>query len=109
MPTDIRVAITCADHPKTIKLMRRLGDGSFWNLIKFWCFVAANKPSGDISCLDSEDIEIGAGWAGEHDTFYKALLDLKFIVKKMIHLWSMAGKTIKRSHCKVGKEIKCSN
>jgi hypothetical protein len=90
---DIRIAITCPDHPKAKKLMRRLGDKAFWNLIKFWCFVALNKPSGDISCCDIEDIEIGAAWEGEEGLFFSTMVDLGFIEVKgksvFVHDWDI--------------------
>lgn len=91
MNTDIRIAITCTDHPKTKKLIRRLGYESFWCLVKFWSFVAVNKPDGDISCYDSEDIEIGSGWDNEEGVFYNALVDLGFVDErennKTVHDW----------------------
>ena len=91
MNKDFRVEITIATHYKTKKLMRKLGDRSFYNLIRLWAFAAANKPNGDLSGMDEEDIEIAADWNGECSIFTLALLELKFIDKKdniySIHNW----------------------
>ncbi len=91
MNSDIRVAVTCPDHPKVKKLMRRHGDIAFWNLIKFWSFIAINKPQGDLSGYDIDDLEIGAGWSGEPGVFYQSLVELRFVDvidgKTYIHDW----------------------
>ena len=79
MNTDFRIAVSLTEHPKTKKLMRRCGDIAFYNLLKFWSFVAQNKPDGNLLGLDCDDIEIASGWSGECSEFYKALLDLRFI------------------------------
>lgn len=79
MNKDFRVAVSLPSHPKALKLMRRCGDISFYNLVKFWAFVAQNRPTGDLAGLDCDDVEIAAGWNGQCSAFYQALLDLKFI------------------------------
>jgi len=71
--------------------MRRLGDRSFFNLVSLWSFVAMNKPDGNLSELDAEDIEIAADWEGDGGLFFKTLIELKFIDKSddgvFIHDW----------------------
>jgi hypothetical protein len=79
MNKDFRVTITMADHPKTIKLMRRLGDRSFWCLVKLWSFTAANKPDGVLTGLDAEDIEIASRWEGESGKFVDELVSLGWL------------------------------
>jgi hypothetical protein len=81
MNKDFRVAITIATHCKTKKLMRRLGDRSFYNLVRLWAYAAANKPNGKLIDMNEEDIEIAADWNGECSKFTLALLELKFIEK----------------------------
>lgn len=76
MNTDFRISVSATSHPKILKLMRRCGDIAFFNLIKLWTFVAQNKPDGDLTGMDVDDIEIAAGWNGECSMFYQALLDL---------------------------------
>jgi hypothetical protein len=75
MNTDIRVLVTLPTHPKTIKLMRKYGDRSFYCLIRLWSYVAQNKPSGVLGGWDDDDIEIAADWQGEQGLFIKALID----------------------------------
>ncbi len=92
MNTDFRISVTIATHHKTIKLMRRLDDRSFYNLVRLWAYAAANKPDGDLKCMDSEDIEIAADWMGENGLFTKTLVDLRFLNNEdgryNIHNWS---------------------
>jgi hypothetical protein len=88
---DFRVAVSLPTHPKSIKLMRRCGDRAFYCLIRFWAYVAQNRPAGDLSGLDADDIEIAAGWTGQCSELYQALLELRFIEKTesglMVHDW----------------------
>ena len=79
MNKDIRIAVTLPTHPKTIKLMRRLGDGAFYNLIRLWTWVAQNKPEGNLSGMTYEDLNIASGWNGEDKVFIKTLHELKFL------------------------------
>ena len=91
MNKDFRVSITIATHHKTKKLMRRLGDRSFYNLIRLWAYTAANKPDGKLLGMTEEDIEIACDWNGQCSKFVLALLELKFITKQdgvyFIHDW----------------------
>ena len=79
MNTDFRIRVSLPGHPKALKLMRRCGDIAFYNLVKFWAYVAQNKPSGVLKGLDLEDIEIASGWNGQCYEYAQALLDLCFI------------------------------
>ena len=79
MNRDFRVSVTLATHPKTKKLMRQLGDRAFYNLIRFWTFVAQNSPDGCLDGYDIDDIEIAADWQGEPGVFFQALVDRRFI------------------------------
>jgi len=79
MNKDIRVSVTLPTHPKTIKLMRRLGDRAFYCLIRLWTFVGQNKPDGILNNMDSEDIEIAADWQGSPGEFVETLIDIKFL------------------------------
>ena len=91
MNTDFRVSVSLPTHPKALKLMRRLGDRSFYCLIRFWSFVAQNRPDGDITGLDTDDIEIACDWQGDAGSMHRALLDLCFIEcigdKVLVHDW----------------------
>jgi hypothetical protein len=79
MNKDIRVSVTLPTHPKTVKLMRLLGDRAFYNLIRFWLYVAQVKPDGDITGMVAEDIEIASDWQGKPGAFLDALLSLRFV------------------------------
>lgn len=91
MNKDFRVSVTLPTHHKTTKLMRRLGDRSFYCLIRLWAYVAANKPNGDLSGMDAEDIEIAADWQGGEGKFVETLIDIRFLEFKdgvfCLHDW----------------------
>jgi uncharacterized phage protein (TIGR02220 family) len=91
MNSDFRIAVSLPTHPKALKLMRRCGDVAFYNLVRFWSFVAQNKPTGDLGDMDLEDIEIASGWNGQCSEYAQALLELRFIEKTefgyRVHDW----------------------
>lgn len=60
--SDIRLSVDFFQHPKTIKLERRLGMEGVKALLSLWMWAAQNRPDGVLSGLDPEDIEIAAGW-----------------------------------------------
>ena len=81
MNTDFRVAVSFTQHPKTKKLIRKLGYKAFYSLINLWSFVSMNKPDGIMTNMDVDDIEIASDWNGECSKFVLALLEHKFIDK----------------------------
>ena len=91
MNTDFRISVSLPGHPKALKLMRRCGDRAFYCLIRFWAFVAQNRPNGDLTGLDIDDIEIAADWTGDATSMYQAMLDLCLIEKVgdklLVHDW----------------------
>lgn len=91
MNKDFRVSVTLPTHPKTLKLMKKLGDRAFYSLIRLWAFVSTNKPNGDLSGYDIDDIEIAADWTGDDGLFVNTLVDLKFLEKQddgyHVHDW----------------------
>ena len=64
MNTDIRIDGEFLDHPKTQKLIRRLGLEGLFSLQALWIWCAKNRPDGDLSGMDDEDIAIAARWTG---------------------------------------------
>lgn len=92
MSTDIRINTSFLQHPKTIKLRKRLGDGAVLSMLSLWCFVAQNRPEGALLGMDEEDIEISAQWLGENGMFVDTLIDLQWLDKKdgvyHIHDWA---------------------
>lgn len=77
MNKDIRLLTTFPRHPKTIKLKRLLGT---WEpIIILWLWVAENRPNGNLSGMDIEDIAIAADWDQDPNTLIDALLSVRFL------------------------------
>ena len=87
MPDDFRVAVDVADHPKTVKMTNRLGEGSFLSLLRLWGFTAKYRPKGVLQGMNIEDIEIAAKWTGETGRFVAVLLEVKFLDKLKNNLY----------------------
>ena len=79
MNTDIRIAINVLQHPKIIKLQKRLGADAVICLIRLWCWVACNRATGHLLNLESEDIELAAQWEGEQGQLTETLLELHLL------------------------------
>ena len=77
--TDARISAGLPEHPKTKKLIRKLGQAAAWNLVRLILWAAANRSDGDLSNLSAEDIEIASDWAGDDGEFVEALVDLRFL------------------------------
>lgn len=76
---DIRVLVSLPDHPKTKRLIRRLGPGAGWFLIRLWLWARDNRPSGDLTGMTSEDIELAIDWNGENDAFVNELVSVRLL------------------------------
>jgi len=76
---DIRIAITFPNHPKTIKLRRKIGHKGVDCLLKLWCFCGEYRPKGDMSNMSDEDVAIAAGWDEDPKVFIAALLEVGYI------------------------------
>ena len=92
MNADFRVSTTVFENLKIRKLKRRLGAGGLLALFQLWAYVATQRPDGNLSGMDANDIEEVANWDGEQGAFYCALVDLKFIDEAesdycVIHDW----------------------
>lgn len=79
MNKDFRLSVGFINHPKTVKLRRRIGSDGVLSLIQLFGFTAQNKPDGRLSGMSDEDIGIAAAWAGEPAVFLSALLECGFI------------------------------
>ena len=79
MSLDIRLSVEFWDHPKTVKLERRLGFEGVKSLLVLWTWCRANRPDGDLSGLDAEDIEIVSRWNNDCGTFVNELLTLRWL------------------------------
>ena len=92
MNTDIRLSVDFWSHPKTIKLKRKLGLEGPVSLQILWSWAAKNRPEGDLSDMDDEDIEIAADWDGEEGKFVSTLVDLRWLDRTdtgyVLHEWA---------------------
>lgn len=70
MNTDIRLSCGFWSHPKTKRLVKRLGLEGVRSLQILWAWAAQERPSGCLSGMDSEDIELAADWSGEDGKFF---------------------------------------
>ncbi|MEI2806910.1 MAG: hypothetical protein V9G18_13505 [Albidovulum sp.] len=102
MNADIRISVGFPDHPKTVKLDRRLGFQGVRSLLALWTWAAQNRPDGDLGGangrstavrrpLDEEDIEIAARWPGEPGLFVATLVALGWLDRTergyLLHEW----------------------
>lgn len=89
---DIRLHTDFLNHPKTVKLKKRLGADGVLSLISLWLWCAGAKPDGKLDGLDVEDIEIAAGWTGENGKFFAELVSLAWIDETetgyTLHAWT---------------------
>lgn len=90
--SDARISTGLPSHPKTRKLIRRLGPASGWSLVCLFLWTASNRHDGDLSGLSGEDIELAADWAGDPGVFIAALCEVRFLDGKdgayTVHDWS---------------------
>ena len=73
MPTDFRIEVGFIDHPKTVKLERRMGFNAVKCLLRLWGWAAENRPKGVLYGMSLEDIEIACRWDGEPGTLISTM------------------------------------
>lgn len=92
MTTDARISIGLPSHPKTKKLIRRLGDGGAWRLTCLILWAAANRTDGDLIGMTAEDIELAVDWTGELGVLVSTLREVGFLEgtegEYKIHDWA---------------------
>jgi hypothetical protein len=90
MAQDMRISVDFLDHPKVVKLERRLGFDGVKSLLRLWGWCAASRPTGEVG--DAEDLEIAARWFGKAGDLAECLLTLGLIEKTeggfAIHQWA---------------------
>jgi len=79
MNSDIRLSVGFFDHHKTKKLERQLGYEGVIALMRLWLWTAQNRPSGVLSGMDEDDIELVARWNGVQGAFNAAATTVKFL------------------------------
>lgn len=77
--SDTRIKNSLPAHPKCRRLIRRHGQAAGWNLICLFLFTTQNRPNGDLSGMDNEEIEIAADWLGEPNAFVNVLVEIGFL------------------------------
>jgi hypothetical protein len=91
MNVDIRLSLGFFDHPKTMKLAKRCGMEAVICLQRLWMWAAEQRPSGVLTGMDEEDIELAAKWTGEEGKFVRTLIDLHWLDEKdeqfILHGW----------------------
>lgn len=92
MSTDARLSTGLPGHPKTKKLVRRLGPAAGWSLVCLILWARANRPDGDLEGMTAEDIELAADWAGDNDALVRELASVGFLDGSegayQLHDWS---------------------
>lgn len=94
MSVDIRIDDGFLDHLKTQKLIRRMGLEGLFSLQALWLWCARNRPDGDLSGMDDEDIAIAARWKGNagDEAFVGTLAALRWLDKTetgyALHDWA---------------------
>ena len=91
MATDARIKTGLPSHPKTKKLVRRLGGDAGWRLVCLFLWAAAHRSDGDLSGMTDEDVELAVDWGGEEGAFVRTLVEVGFLDgeegARTIHDW----------------------
>lgn len=91
MATDARLSVGLAAHPKTKKLIRRIGGDGAWRLVCLFLWCAANRSDGNLAGMSDEDIELAVDWGGDDGAFVAALSSVGFLdgdeFSRSIHDW----------------------
>lgn len=72
---DIRIKGTFFTHYKTLKLAKKVGWEAVTRLQQLWFFASENRPDGNLTNMDDDDIALSAGWAGDTALFIDGLLN----------------------------------
>lgn len=87
----MRVEIELLDHPKFLRLRKRLGNDALEILLRIWGHCQSAQRGGTWRAADAEYVEIVARWSGNPGEAYKALVEVGFIDERansiVIHDW----------------------
>lgn len=75
----MKINTATLNHPRVIKLKRRLGADAVLSLIALWAWAESERPNGLLTGLDEEDLAIVAGWSGDDHFFVTTLLELRLL------------------------------
>ena len=76
---DFRLSVDYWDHPKIVKLVRRLGVDAAVSHQRLLGFARKEKTSGRLDSMTNEDIAIAAKWQGGAEEFVVTLLELRLL------------------------------
>ena len=79
---DARFNVGLPSHPKTKRLMKRFapqGGAAAWGLVCLILWTRQNRPTGDLSGLTDEDLELAIDWQGENGALIRELATVKFL------------------------------
>lgn len=97
----MRVEPDLPDHPKFLRLKRRVGDIALETLVRLWGHCQLSQRGGRWRGADEEYVEIVARWPGEKGALFTALNDLGWIDKTLdaiiIHDWDTFNSRAKAS------------
>lgn len=79
MTKDARISTAMPSHPKTKKLIKRIGGDGAWRWTCLILWAAANRSDGDLSGMTDEDIELAVDWPGEPGELVNALREVGFL------------------------------
>lgn len=79
MNTDIRLSVGFWEHPKTFRLIKRLGLKGVRSLQKLWCWCAQNRPDGILDGFECDEIEFVADWRGKKCVFTDACKEIGWL------------------------------
>lgn len=89
---DARIQTSLPTHPKTKKLIRRLGPAGAWHLVRLFLWAAENRTDGNLTGLSDEDLELAVDFDGEEGAFVQTLVSVGFLDgeegARSIHDWA---------------------
>ncbi len=77
--TDFRVCANFFTHLKTRKLQLRLGDAGTIAHLRLFAYAAEHRPSGELTGMTVEDVEVAAEWRGLPGSFVEELISLRLL------------------------------
>jgi hypothetical protein len=87
----MRVEPELLDHPKFLKLEKRVGEGALKALHRLWGHCQGSQRGGRWMNADCEYVEIVCRWQGEPGKLFEAMVEVGFIEKLaktlVIHDW----------------------
>ena len=76
---DFRVKPGFFTHFKTGRLESMLGYEGIVKLLNLWGWAAENRPSGELTGMNSDDIEFAIGWKKQRGSFVSALVKIGWL------------------------------